>query len=141
VPLGREWADFCDRVLEEVGLDLEIVDRETEAALAAIGCTPLMDPVAEGVILFDIGGGSSEIVRLGRNTPVSGGPPSPQIRGWPRCRSASSRLPSAMAVSGLTAPVYEAMTAEVEVYVRRFAAEHCAGINLGLMHLLGTPAR
>src|ERR1051325_11198800 len=74
--------EFRERVRNEVGLDLEIVDRETEARLAAIGCTPLMDPAAETVILFDIGGGSSEIVRLGRSTPANGGPPVPQIRGW-----------------------------------------------------------
>ena len=30
------------------------------------------------------------------------------------------------------------MTAEVMAYVQRFAAEHCAGINLSAMHLLGT---
>ena len=34
--------------------------------LAATGCTPLIDPHADGVILFDIGGGSSELVRLDR---------------------------------------------------------------------------
>ena len=75
-------AEFRERVQREVGLDLEIVDRETEAELAAIGCTPLMDPEAEGVILFDIGGGSSEIVLLGRNEPARGGPPNPKIRAW-----------------------------------------------------------
>ncbi len=58
--------EFRTRIAEEVGLELEIIDRETEATLAATGCTPLVDPQAEGVILFDIGGGSSEIVRLGR---------------------------------------------------------------------------
>ena len=58
--------EFLERVRSEVGLELEIVDRETEARLAATGCTPLVDPAAEGVILFDIGGGSSELVRLGR---------------------------------------------------------------------------
>ena len=57
--------DFRARIAEEVGLELEIVDRETEAGLAASGCTPLIDPDAEGVVLFDIGGGSSELVRLG----------------------------------------------------------------------------
>src|ERR1051326_7550686 len=57
-------AEFRERVKCEVGLELEIVDRQTEAELAAIGCTPLMDPACDGVILFDIGGGSSEIVRL-----------------------------------------------------------------------------
>jgi len=69
---------FCDRVKNEVGLELEIVDRGTEAELAAIGCTPLMDPQCESVILFDIGGGSSEIVRLGRNTPASESSDSPR---------------------------------------------------------------
>ena len=58
--------EFRTRIAEEVGLELEIIDRETEATLAATGCTPLVDPQAEGVVLFDIGGGSSEIVRLGR---------------------------------------------------------------------------
>src|SRR5438045_326098 len=57
--------DFLERVRGEVGIELEIVDRETEALLAATGCTPLVDPQAQGVILFDIGGGSSELVRLG----------------------------------------------------------------------------
>ena len=56
--------DFLERIRSEVGIELEIVDRETEARLAATGCTPLVDPAAEGVILFDIGGGSSELVRL-----------------------------------------------------------------------------
>src|SRR5689334_226550 len=57
--------EFHARILDEVGLDLEIIDRKTEAALAATGCTPLIDPETDGVILFDIGGGSSELVRLG----------------------------------------------------------------------------
>src|SRR6516164_6394109 len=35
---------FRARVAEEVGLELEVIDRQTEATLAATGCTPLMDP-------------------------------------------------------------------------------------------------
>ncbi len=58
---------FLVRVAEELGLALEVIDRETEATLAATGCTPLMDPHADGVVLFDIGGGSSELVRLDRS--------------------------------------------------------------------------
>ena len=59
--------DFRARVAETLGLELEVIDRETEATLAATGCTPLIDPQAEGVVLFDIGGGSSELVRLDRS--------------------------------------------------------------------------
>ena len=74
--------EFLERVRSEVGIMLEIVDRETEARLAATGCTPLVDPSADGVILFDIGGGSSELVRLGPTLPSGNGPPHPEIRAW-----------------------------------------------------------
>jgi exopolyphosphatase/guanosine-5'-triphosphate,3'-diphosphate pyrophosphatase len=129
---------FCERVQREVGLDLEIVDRATEAELAAIGCTPLMDPQAEGVILFDIGGGSSEMVRLGRNHPASGGPPSPRICGWASLPVGVVTLAERYGGVKVDHAVYEAMTAEVEVHVRAFAAEHCAGLDLKSTHLLGT---
>src|SRR5215210_2288939 len=75
-------ASFLTRVHDELGLQLEIVDRGTEARLAATGCTPLVDPAAQGVILFDIGGGSSELVRLGPSLATPHGPPAPEIRSW-----------------------------------------------------------
>jgi exopolyphosphatase/guanosine-5'-triphosphate,3'-diphosphate pyrophosphatase len=53
---------FVERVQAETGLALEIVSREAEARLAVAGCASLVDPSAAGVILFDIGGGSSELV-------------------------------------------------------------------------------
>ena len=55
-------AEFIERVNAETGLSLEIVSRETEARLAVAGCASLVDPTASGVLLFDIGGGSSELV-------------------------------------------------------------------------------
>lgn len=61
---ARNSAAFTDRVARETGLTLEVVDRGTEARLAVAGCAPLVDDDAEGVLLFDIGGGSSEIVWL-----------------------------------------------------------------------------
>ncbi|MEL6735692.1 MAG: Ppx/GppA phosphatase family protein [Pseudomonadota bacterium] len=60
-------ADFLDRVEREAGLKLEIVDRETEARLAVAGCASLVDREARGVVLFDIGGGSSELALLDLN--------------------------------------------------------------------------
>src|SRR5262244_175835 len=63
---AQNGAEFRARIAAEVGLDLEVIGRGTEATLAATGCTPLMDPNADTVILFDIGGGSSELVRLER---------------------------------------------------------------------------
>jgi exopolyphosphatase/guanosine-5'-triphosphate,3'-diphosphate pyrophosphatase len=47
---------FRDQVASETGISLEVIDRETEATLAVIGCSPLLDPQGRGAILFDIGG-------------------------------------------------------------------------------------
>ena len=68
---------FRDRVEAETGIRLEVIDRETEAALAVIGCSPLLDPAGRGAILFDIGGGSTELVRIERDPDetIDGGGP------------------------------------------------------------------
>lgn len=60
---------FLERVMEETGLDLEVINRETEARLAVSGCSSLVGREAKSVVLFDIGGGSSEIavIRIGDN--------------------------------------------------------------------------
>ena len=55
---------FISRVRETTGLELEIVDRQTEARLAVSGCGVLVDRQAKGAVLFDIGGGSSELSLL-----------------------------------------------------------------------------
>lgn len=61
---AENGALFLERVRRETGLSLEIVSRETEARLAVAGCATLIDPRSQGVLLFDIGGGSSELVWL-----------------------------------------------------------------------------
>lgn len=74
--------EFCDRVEARTGLKLEVVDRRTEAGLAAGGCAPLVDPCSDGAVLFDIGGGSTEVVWLGRRSSGDGGPPRGRVRAW-----------------------------------------------------------
>ena len=96
--------EFRSRVAEEAGLELEIIDSATEARLAATGCTELFDPTASGVILFDIGGGSSELVRLNRPRETAGAARRrPISSAGPRCRSASSRSPSVTAAKSCRA--------------------------------------
>jgi exopolyphosphatase/guanosine-5'-triphosphate,3'-diphosphate pyrophosphatase len=127
--------DFLDRVWAEVGIELEIVDRETEARLAATGCTPLVDPHAKGVILFDIGGGSSELVLLGPSLPTRYGPPHPEIRAWISIPIGVVTLAERHGGVTVGRALFETMIAEVAAYVDRFAAEN-GGID-GL-HMLGT---
>ena len=56
--------DFIARVYEEVGLELEVVNNETEARLAVSGCASLIDRDCDWALVFDIGGGSSEFIWL-----------------------------------------------------------------------------
>ncbi len=56
--------EFVERVRARTGLELDVIDRETEARFAARGCGSLADPHAASVLLFDIGGGSTELVWL-----------------------------------------------------------------------------
>ena len=55
---------FIARVKAELGMDLEIVDRQTEASLAVTGCADLIEEESAGALMFDIGGGSSELAWL-----------------------------------------------------------------------------
>ena len=57
-------AEFVDEVRDRLGIELEVVDHETEAHLAAAGVGDLADRDARSIVMFDIGGGSSEIIWL-----------------------------------------------------------------------------
>ncbi len=130
--------DFLARVRSEVGIELEIVDRQTEALLAATGCTPLVDPAAEAVILFDIGGGSSELIRLGRGQASRGGPPLPEMRGWISLPVGVVTLAERHGGIRVDRAIYEAMVAEVAAHIAPFVAAHGGDLPRDAVHMLGT---
>ena len=125
---------FRDRVAAETGIRLEVIDRETEAALAVIGCSPLLDPRGRGAILFDIGGGSTELVRIERDPSMREA--TPRIRAWMSIPLGVVTLAEHFGGRDVTAQSYAAMIAEVASHVAPFAAEHSR--DLTDMHLLGT---
>jgi exopolyphosphatase/guanosine-5'-triphosphate,3'-diphosphate pyrophosphatase len=127
---------FRIRVAEQAGLELEIIDSATEARLAATGCTELFDPEATGVILFDIGGGSSELVRLGRRAASRCGPPKPDIVGWASLPVGVVTLAERYGGTSVTPAVYDAMVEEVATLVDAFAAAHPRCLDG--FHMLGT---
>ncbi|MFA6265096.1 MAG: Ppx/GppA phosphatase family protein [Pseudolabrys sp.] len=129
--------EFRDRVAERLGLMLEVIDRETEAELAATSCTPLIDPDAQGVVLFDIGGGSSELVRLGRSPQDGRGPPLPRIKGWISLPHGVVTLAERHGGLVVTRETYEAMVSEVAELIEPFARQYGGG-DLGDVHMLGT---
>ena len=56
--------DFLEQVRRQTGIELEIISQNEEAKLAICGCAPLIDPAIPDILLFDIGGGSTEICWL-----------------------------------------------------------------------------
>jgi exopolyphosphatase / guanosine-5'-triphosphate,3'-diphosphate pyrophosphatase len=124
--------DFRNRVAAATGIELEVIDRETEAALAVIGCSPLIHPKARGAILFDIGGGSTELVRIERDR--EGG--DPHIKAWMSIPTGVVTLAERFGGHEITPASYAAMVSEVAAHLAAFAAQY--GFNLYGMHLLGT---
>jgi exopolyphosphatase / guanosine-5'-triphosphate,3'-diphosphate pyrophosphatase len=56
--------EFLGRVRKETGLAIKVVSREVEAKLAVSGCASLVDSNCDFALIFDIGGGSSELIWL-----------------------------------------------------------------------------
>ena len=67
---------FIDRVRSETGIALEIIEPAEEARLAMLGCHKLLEPGDGPALIFDIGGGSTELVLIDQMSGV------PQIRSW-----------------------------------------------------------
>jgi exopolyphosphatase/guanosine-5'-triphosphate,3'-diphosphate pyrophosphatase len=53
---------FIDRVRRETGIALDIISAEEEARLAVLGCHILLEAGEGPAVIFDIGGGSTELV-------------------------------------------------------------------------------
>ena len=129
---AENGAEFLEQVKDRIGLELEIVDRETEAMLAAAGCGELADAEAESTVLFDIGGGSSEIVWMSRS---QGGR---RVEAWESLRLGVVSLAETFGGDEVTPQVFAAMTAHVEKALAPFAERVAGRRRCGRFHLLGT---
>jgi len=58
-------AAFIDRVREETGIVLDIISAQEEARLAVLGCHVLLEQGEGPALIFDIGGGSTELILVG----------------------------------------------------------------------------
>ena len=67
---------FLERVRNETGIALEIIEPAEEARLAMLGCHKLLEPGDGPALIFDIGGGSTELVLIDQISGI------PKIRSW-----------------------------------------------------------
>lgn len=61
--------EFIARVKDEACLDLEAISAQEEAELTLRGCAPLLDLQSPHALVFDIGGGSTEVVWIDATHP------------------------------------------------------------------------
>ena len=69
--------EFIARAYAETGIHLDIISAEEEARLAVLGCHALLEPGEGPALVFDIGGGSTELVLLD-----TAGPGGPRVLDW-----------------------------------------------------------
>lgn len=130
---------FVDRVRREAGLSLEIIDRKTEARLAVSGCGPLVERDTDALVLFDIGGGSSEIALIDvsrHRTPRLAN----HIVSWTSLPVGVVSLAERFGGRDVTPAIFEAMVRDVTAMLERFdGRDRLAGLARGeRFHLLGT---
>jgi exopolyphosphatase / guanosine-5'-triphosphate,3'-diphosphate pyrophosphatase len=125
---------FLDRVKQETGFDFGIISSREEAELALESCAPLLPCDGRRALLFDIGGGSTELawVRLTDGKP--------QLIGYDSLPVGVVTLAERWGHSGFTPCGFEAMVSDVVERLRAFESVHCIAreIRDGGVRLLGT---
>jgi len=139
---------FLERVKSALGLEIEVLSPESEARLAVSGCASLIDSRVDYVLVFDIGGGSSEIIWLDLTGRVSAARGSFADRlEMQDCMAAWSSLPVGVVTLAerfggchVNADTFEAMVAHVTELMAPFEARYRMRerIRGNKVHLLGT---
>jgi exopolyphosphatase/guanosine-5'-triphosphate,3'-diphosphate pyrophosphatase len=128
--------DFVRRVYAETGLALDVITPAEEARLAVLGCQTLIDRKARRTLVFDIGGGSTEVVLLERVNGSRAAEPTVRMEAW-------VSVPWGVVSLGETEPADAGNpTRRMEAYARMKArvAEHLAPLRSrmkGDVQLLG----
>jgi exopolyphosphatase / guanosine-5'-triphosphate,3'-diphosphate pyrophosphatase len=130
-------AAFLSRVRDEIGMELEVIDRRTEAQLAVTGCVNLLDRQADGAVLFDIGGGSTEIVWVDRR---SGRSRRGLVRAWVSIPIGVVTLAERHGGVEVDNALFERMVNDVRDQFVRFRARDALRSRMrdGRFHFLGT---
>ncbi|MDZ4381633.1 MAG: Ppx/GppA phosphatase family protein [Parvibaculum sp.] len=130
-------ADFIERVRKETGLSLEIVSTEDEARLAVAGCSPLLDRACSSALVFDIGGGSTELIWVRMD---GGSDARPVIADWTSLPCGVVTLAERHGGVDVPDDIYARMVSEVSGQLGAFTerAKNGAGVSASNFHLLGT---
>lgn len=132
--LAENGQEFVDWVNREAGLKLEVISSDEEASLAVAGCRPLMLHDVRHVLVFDIGGGSTEITWL------ESAPGGHNARGCLSIPEGVVTLAERFGGGDVTPSNYQAMIGLILEYLSPFEAKHGlkALIAEGKVQMVGT---
>ena len=126
--------EFLARAQQETGLRFDLISTREEAELALESCAPLLAGEGRRALLFDIGGGSTELawVRLGG--------PAPELIGYDSLPIGVVSLAERFGCAGFTAEGFQTMVDDIKARLRAFESIHCIAheTRLGGVRLLGT---
>ncbi|MEX2647895.1 MAG: Ppx/GppA phosphatase family protein [Alphaproteobacteria bacterium] len=127
--------DFLDRVEAETGLAIEVIAPREEAALALGGCLPLVETGARKVLVFDIGGGSTELSWVAVDLERCCEP-----LGWTSLPFGVVTLAEDHGGDVVTRETFETMVGAVAERLAQFEAEHRVGaaVGRGEVQMVGT---
>ena len=127
--------EFLHQVKAETGLEIDVISAREEAELALESCAQLLIGSARRALLFDIGGGSTELawVRLDAGRP-------PALIGYVSLPVGVVNLAERYAGEAFSPDGFDAMAEDVAVRLAPFEAVHCIAreIRGGGVLLLGT---
>lgn len=133
-------AEFIERVRRDTGIRLDIITAQEEARLAVLGCHILLEHGEGPAMIFDIGGGSTEMVLVDTTEPV------PRILDW-------QSVPwGVVSLTESIGPIADCPEARAEAYATmrrtvregfagfaaRVATDHAAHRDPAAVRLLGT---
>lgn len=126
---------FLERVQRETGLQFDVITAREEAALVLESCSPLLASGSRRALLFDIGGGSTELVWV-RMTPEGG----PELAGYVSLPVGVVTLADRFGNTGFDPDGFAAMVEDVVQRLVPFERVHRIGqeIRQGGVRLLGT---
>jgi exopolyphosphatase/guanosine-5'-triphosphate,3'-diphosphate pyrophosphatase len=130
--LARNADVLVRRARDEAGLDLAVISAEEEADLAAEGCAPLIGRKYKGALVFDIGGGSTEIIWLQKS---AAGPEKKFAASVPLGVVSLAEVYGAASTSR---DGFERMQADLRTRFEGFARQMGEGFDVRKHHLLGT---
>ena len=130
-------AEFLERVRTSTGIALETISSGEEAQLMVAGCVPLLTRDTPHALVFDIGGGSTELVWL--TLPADANKP-PVIEGYLSVPQGVVTLADRYDGRDVNAATYAAMVAEMREALAPFDARFgiSALIGEGKVQMLGS---